>query len=562
MKYFSINSKNLTFILIIILLLSFSKIFLGLDVTDEGWLLSGYKLIFSPEYELNPHDFKFIGTFIIGGFFYNFLGLENLYFYRILYYFISILTLFIIFKTLQEKLRLKNIELFNILFLVFLFNTGNDYLIISYDNLSLLIISCYIFYFSKKKKEYKDYILLGTLNFILIFLSFRNIPLCLLSIIFFFKLFDNFNSIKSRFIYFILGNILSILAISLLLFFLGHLSSYFFQYIEIVYEIFDINQNSHYRASYILIRLARDILICFAFLIIIYLSNLILKNNNFLKKNLIFFFLSIGLYVIDKYIIDFSRWYIVCIFTYIICFQLYIDKNQKFFYLTLILSSFLFISGSAAGIDKISFFYYFLLPITFNYLKYSKINSNDKIFSLNERKIYINLFTFFFLTFATLSNFSNTYRDSSNKLNLNTRINNKKLVNIFTTKIRATKLNELIKFIDEKKINNETTLVIGSIPIIFYLYDVKPYLYTWPELLTKKEIDKKLKDTDNLPKYIIKSKVDTMRKNWPLDADINFQVTQSFDKRLFQLNKFLEIGNYKKVWSNDSFSFYELINEN
>lgn len=554
----NIISKKYQLFLILIFLLSFTKIFQGIDFTDEGFILSSYKFVFSNYHNLTHYDFKYLGSFIFGGFFYYFFHFDNIIHYRILYFFLSFFTILIIYLILKKKIEFSKNELLVILFLIFLFNTSKDSIIISYDNISLFFVSIYIFFLSKDYKKKIDYFFLGLFNVLIIFICIKNIPICLLSSILIFKFFDNQNSVFERLFLFFLGNIFAILLISILLYKIGYLNEYLNSFIEIYFEIFETDRQSHYRASYLIVRLARDIFIVLAFLVIFLVFNIFIKKNNFFSKKILFVIFSTILFLLEILVLDFSRWYLPAILIYGILIHIIEQKKSRLFFSIIISSGFLFILGSAAGIDKISYFFYFYVPIFLHFIKKLRPIANLNLLSIERKKTYFDFSIIFLIIFSLFGNLFDTYRDSYSKTNLVYKINTDKTKYVFTTEVRAKEINSLFNFLKSLDKTNEKTLIIGSTPMIFFLFDIKPFLYTWPEILSEFEINEKLKDENYVPENIIFTKVDTMRKSWPLNADLKNQKTQSYDKRRKKLSKFFDKASYEVVWSNNTFIYYKL----
>ena len=128
------DNKILFFFVLFVILTSLIRVFQGIDFTDTGYLISHYKIIFSDIKTINILDYSLLGTFLIGGFFYNFLGFKTLVSFKILYLLTSIITAIFSYYFLKKFLNV-NKKLLIIFCCTFFSEFFQNYL--DYDNLSI-----------------------------------------------------------------------------------------------------------------------------------------------------------------------------------------------------------------------------------------------------------------------------------------------------------------------------------------------------------------------------------------------------------------------------------------
>jgi hypothetical protein len=153
------------------------------------------------------------------------------------------------------------------------------------------------------------------------------------------------------------------------------------------------------------------------------------------------------------------------------------------------------------------------------------------------------------------------YFDRSNRLYMHYSINNKYMIGIYTSKERATALNELLLESSKYAKPNDYVLAYDCMPLYHYLTETKPYLRnSWPWLYQPDEFRNELmrssSEIKTLP-VVIFQKIRTMGPNggkWPDyssgETTLNWELNKSRNETLIE---FLKINNYKEVWSNKAF---------
>ena len=148
----------------------------------------------------------------------------------------------------------------------------------------------------------------------------------------------------------------------------------------------------------------------------------------------------------------------------------------------------------------------------------------------------------------------NTYRDSFNFLKLSHPIDTKELKYSFTNRERANSINTLYHYLNINYQKNEEIINFNSIPMIYFITDLKPYRKIWNFTSSVPSLEKFFLKNNftNFPDLLY-AKVDTMNKNWPTKGRIEDIKTEMNDKKILIMYKFIEKYNYEIKWQNDAF---------
>ena len=153
------------------------------------------------------------------------------------------------------------------------------------------------------------------------------------------------------------------------------------------------------------------------------------------------------------------------------------------------------------------------------------------------------------------------YFDKSNRLDMLYAINSKYMRGIYTSRERATALNELLAESARYVKPNDYVLAYDCIPLYHYLTETKPYLRNpWPWLyqpeVFKMELDKSTAQMKSLPVVVFQT-VRTMGPNggkWPDYSVTETTLNWNLNKRRNEvLQDFLNSYHYKEVWANKAF---------
>lgn len=332
------NNKILFFFVLFVILTSLLRVFQGIDFTDTGYLISHYKIIFSNAKTINVLDYSLLGTFLIGGLFYNFLGFKTLVSFKILYLLSSFITSICSYFFLKKFLNVNKKLLIIFLLVTFFFLNFFHQNYLDYDNLSinfliLILIFCTNIY--QKENYLISSFLLAFFILLSIFINFKNLSFIfniflIFSFLVYEKKFDK-KYFYFNFFSFLLGLILSLLVILYVLNNLG-ISAKYFEFLKNIFLIDFIDSSDVHSFSYLIKRHFRDYSIVLIFFIIfIFFHNRVLKNVKFDNLILISSIFFIILFLFEIFILDFKRWYLPGFFVYVTFLSFLEKKNQGFF---------------------------------------------------------------------------------------------------------------------------------------------------------------------------------------------------------------------------------------
>lgn len=580
-------SDRVFFLILFIYQISF--IFQGLDFADEGFHMTFYQQFFTHP-ESMVMNFMYWLTGLVGGaFFYLFpsFGILGL---RVLGIIVILLTSISAYYLLKNYIKLFNLRIG--ILLVILFVNSNDLKEMYYDNLSALltVFSAFLLFKGLINNKPTQIVLSGAF----ISLSmFSRLPGITLLIFLLAILYDGF--INKRKFYFIVkqsflfigGFVLMTIAILLFMKLIGHLSLYA-ENLNIVFGWSGSSEDSHNIKQLItnFVNAYSNSLIYAALLIIFWLILSILDNSrslltklnsgiavNVLKVTIILVFLYLILgnkFTYYKLLALFSG--ISLIVSILIITSSRYNKEIKL--LVFIGCLFLLFAplGSAGGLyghGRNTFWIIFPIAIDFIFNiksiegRFNILNDNSQEV-LHKISISQNQLTIFKRYFIGMSVFAciyfayyYPYFDMSNRVKMFSSIDNKLAKGIYTTKERASVVNELLKESSKYVKKDDFVLAYDCIPLYHFLTETRPYMpNSWPWLYLpeyfKFELDNIGNQSNELP-VIILQKVNTLSTDWPQNHNLEYLRSNPEIERDSILNEFMVINGYTKVWENIAF---------
>lgn len=153
---------------------------------------------------------------------------------------------------------------------------------------------------------------------------------------------------------------------------------------------------------------------------------------------------------------------------------------------------------------------------------------------------------------------TNIYRDDQNRINLNSEFSDPTLKGVYSTSERTKVVDDTLAKIREHSNKGDTTLMVNSIPMFYYLTETKPshgnpwlFLKSIDKIKQKQEL---LEDEKNLPVLFVYSKINTWDRNWPnSQIDIREEDSEKLD---YLKNRYIKDLNYTLIWENDAFAIY------
>jgi hypothetical protein len=152
-----------------------------------------------------------------------------------------------------------------------------------------------------------------------------------------------------------------------------------------------------------------------------------------------------------------------------------------------------------------------------------------------------------------------TYRDSRQRLAMRATVHHPKLRYVFTTPSRARSLEELLKQLKPLVQKNDYLLDHMQIPMIYFLTETKPYLYSnWANLydpaVFKRALERAIATHPLLP-VCVKTRVDTCHPEWPEETYPLVQSSRPVENRRL-VERFLQDHSYQKHWENNAFEIW------
>jgi hypothetical protein len=253
------------------------------------------------------------------------------------------------------------------------------------------------------------------------------------------------------------------------------------------------------------------------------------------------------------------------------------DNNIKLLTFIGIAFSFAFPIGSFLGILTAGYFsFWLILPIVLDHLfsieavETSLISVRDKQpfrapLRVNSSHLYgaRKIITIVFFIFSLYMAVDYPFLDaSSNRVNMHYKVNSKLLPGIYTSKVRAASINELLGETSKYVKPNDYLICYHLIPMVHYLTETRPYIrnpYTgmYNATIFKNELGKAVERYKVLP-VVVSQKINTLAAvNWPkrplrYNTDTPLENT---DRDAF-LVEFLKSNNYREAWSNDDFVLF------
>lgn len=207
--------------------------------------------------------------------------------------------------------------------------------------------------------------------------------------------------------------------------------------------------------------------------------------------------------------------------------------------------------------------FYFLFNIQKSMTLFLETNSLKGIrtfsFSSGGPRIFSLLFLIFLSFNIVYGTYHFTYRDSPNKMKMNSSINNKYLKYTYTTKERASAVNELLNALSKYVHKNDYLWAEGAMSTVYYATETKPYVSEPWDLSMDIPLEtalKKAKDKQFSLPVIIKQNVDTGDANWPrsiLKIGDHFGISDDHNRIV---DNFINQYNYRLVWSSEYFKIY------
>ncbi|MFA7084225.1 MAG: hypothetical protein WC141_06810 [Arcobacteraceae bacterium] len=569
---FSFNNKTTVFLLSFLTLYPWYISIFGIDLTDPGYWLVHYKTFFAYP-ELAQRGFTTWLSLFFGAATHSLLGHLGLLGFKIANIMVLYAIIFISFL-LFKRYASTNFILFS-LAVALLLATLDKALQINYNTLTALfyIASAYLLHRALVNKEFHFAFLAGFVLGLNLFIRLPNlVGIGLLSIIFFYFIAtDTFmRSALKMFFIAVAGYLTSLILIMTILNLLGHYDLYIESVTNLL--LLSTDETFHHSSSTLIGALIENHWKAFRYGILLFgfilfstwLSKFIVTNNRLLNILLgacfLLFFTALLLFLCnvhsgyDYFMLHHGIIGLTYIALALTVFKTF--KTNRALSTLAMLSLMLMVLiplGSNTSFKHTPNSFFLALPILFIFL-FSLNKIEIKQFVLERKELQL-LFSFSSLTlilFALIVShvFYASSGDASAKWKMHHLVAHEQLAYNFTTKERASVLNELLQTLPKYEKDYTYILTYNRIPLISYVSNKLPYIDNPNPLFDMpKTFENKLHAASrhrSLP-LIVKGTL-AMSKEWPNSGSVKVS-----NDHYLVLKKFLDANHYEVVWANHAF---------
>jgi hypothetical protein len=586
--------EKINFRVFIFLLFLFQVIFIfqGIDLSDEGFYATFYQQIYDHP-ESAQYNFMFWFSGIVGGAvtkIFPGLGLWGIRFAGVL---VTTGTIIITYNLLKKYLNAGYLKLGLLMVVLFI---NNNLKMVHYNDLSALLNMATIYFLFRALKENKSGKLFAA-GLLVSLSTFTRLPniLCLgLGLAIFLDGYFQKTSFKKQFIQLIVfgcGFVFMTAVLLGLMKLLGHLGI-FLNSIKLLSKMGSGGEESFYGPVVLIKTFIVTHAASLKYALVILVGMIAgTATVNYIKKYPFY----------KKWIIDAGR-YAIALLLCALLFRGTINKEiLLYFYigLTLIITALIVITrtdndikllslmglyilltypfSSSAGIFTVGIYSLWLsFPVAINYLfsatsltgqitlfRSNTLDNGGFVITEPQLKQIRNLVVFVCMVGSLVHTYRYPFFDKHDRLKMASSIDSKYLKGIFTTKERATALNELLQESSKYVKENDYMLAYQCTPMLNYITHTTPYMrnsYPWlyDAETFKTELYKGLDETKTLP-VVVMQKIKTIgaSSNWPDPATEDVSVYEKKnEKRNSYMNEFLQNNNYKEVWSNNVFRIF------
>ncbi len=539
-------------------------VFEGLDITDEGFILSKSWFMFNEMWQENVDVIA--GSSFFGGLWLHILNEPSILWARIGAILLISTNFTIIFILLKRYFEI--IKAFIVVFIALTYTTSPTLscTTINYNNLPvfLIVVSLFFVYKYFDTLRLHNLILSGIMVSFSLFSRFIFAPFLFLPVLWilidFYKN-RNFYLLRSRLLYYLLGIIIGSAIVLSILLITNSLTTYLTSVKELFNTAASSNADSH--SSYNLLkRYIRDFLLVSKYLFFIFLFLLFFVFIYSLKLIRYYKFLVLSLFTLGFFLYIFVETYfyihayryiiLSCIFANLLICSIIKKINYNIF--LLLLSSLYLIFFSFLGSDN-----GLLMPIysgssalAFS-LSVLLLEDIDDYFIRGHHfnlKIFSRLILISIVFYIIFNKRADVYRDLP-RAELQHSFSSEVLKSINSNSYRVKHIDSLIVNFNRLKKDEHTALSINSNPMFYFLCN-QPYYLTNPWFVTVADFEEKILYSAP-PNYFILTKKNPRNKNWHLEIEI----CDATDTTIYNYFKNYVISNhYKSVYQDDVFVIY------
>jgi hypothetical protein len=266
--------------------------------------------------------------------------------------------------------------------------------------------------------------------------------------------------------------------------------------------------------------------------------------------------------------------FIGCLYLVLVLYLLKVKDGEKNndFSLISVLSLLILILTPLGSNNGLKFAYYAMwlaIPIAYHYLmnpatinlfggdflgshKFrSKLNLGQ-----NEMIILRRSIIWSFIIFSLGTAYTETYRDSKDRLAMVYQVKHPLLRWVFTTRDRAEVVQELLDNLSKYVKKDDYLIADEDTAMVHFLTKTRPYLYnswtmTYSPQLFKQSIERAINERPGLP-VIVRAKASVSNKQWPNVRGLRVRDSRHREGRAI-MNEFIKKYNYSIVWENRFF---------
>lgn len=555
----------------------------GLDFTDMGFMLTNFQQIFNDPASIES-SFRIWLTNIIGGIWVYFFGDSlGVFGYRVAGVLLAWLTLLVVYVILKPYFTEKLLLLGLLLALIFTNRFGFG---LNYNTLTgfFYVLAAYFLHKGVLSRKLSLIFFSGLVIGANIFVRLPNISglTFILVLLYNERLQRNgYRALKEKLGVFLLGFLAAISISVIVMYFLGHLESYFLAFKGTFSMLGD--EKSHHsgvKLNTIFLEHNRRVLIMLGITTLsIFVLGVIIKSVKKITKSRVEIII-IPLFIIGLilfYYEELQVWFkiLVAVLGIIYLFLVlnlsgyslnYLNfkykaiKENEFKVLSFIALLVLFLTplGSNLGINNSLYGMYLGLPIAigtfFSIKEFSFPWGGVTKKELHILRVFLVLVLIGVMLKAT---YFFTYRETKYREELIYQVRHEKLRGVYTTKERAHVVQELVDALSNYAREDDYLLAYEQIPMIYFLTKTRPYLYgSWPMLYAPERFANMLKkaqsEKNELP-VIVRAKGSTEHSLWPRTKKLSLE--PKFVEIRAIMTVFIAKNDYKLAWEN---SFFEI----
>ena len=452
----------------------------GLDMTDEGWISTGFQQIYNDASTISGM-FTLYDTLLVGGLFHLLFPSLGMIAFRIASALCLTVVAYIVYLLLKDVINRWYIFLGVALCIINL----RFIRVLHYDYTSallILLIALFIYQACIQRKTYKM-LIAGILVGISFFFRLPNVCLCgMIAILIPFYLYTHSAKLTFNFLgHAILGVLIGI-SVNIGLIYILHHQEPFYDMLNIATSYLTQSDSTHNSAGMLnkyLLQI-RDISLHAAVFLAFPLISVYLHKQETIK------WLSITLQIIlvSLFVWTFGGpWKnIISIFAFCVLalgysvFSYYENEQKTYLSLLALLIMILLPLGSDGGILNVgSNAMYLALPLSIGVIFGHDTNISDKQYFSSYRK-YSTVFLIYTIIIVLSATYMGACRDSGSRLLKAYRPTQTIMTTTYTSREKATQIDSLFLHLRPHITNNTYLLAYPSIPAINYLANAKPYL--------------------------------------------------------------------------------------